>query len=172
MLARSGRASSDTHQRLNSWRKTLQILLEEVLTSSTGSPYFLVEHSVPMLVLAIVDDLFFQAKIETVAAPLGLQVRVAKTLAHAHAAWSKAAMVLVDLNFADADPLEMVRALRVQRPDVPIIGYGSHVQADLLAKARTVGCTTVLPRSAFVQQLPRLFARVDGSHVSGQPGGV
>jgi len=111
-----------------------------------------------MIVLAIVDDLFFQAKIQAAAAPLGIEVRIATTVAQAHATASGSAAVIVDLNLASADPLEVVRALRMQRPAVPIIGYGSHVQAELLAQAQAAGCTTVLPRSAFVQQLPRLLA--------------
>ncbi len=111
-----------------------------------------------MIVLAIVDDLIFQARIQAVAAPLGVEVRIAKTFAQAQAAWSDAAVVVVDLNVASADPLEVVRTLRVQRPAVTIIGYGSHVQAELLAQARAAGCTRVLPRSAFVQQLPSLLA--------------
>ena len=107
--------------------------------------------------LAIVDDLFFQAKIQGAAAPLGIEVRVAKTFAQAQAAWSDSTVVIVDLNLASADPLEVVRTLRAQRPAVPIIGYGSHVQAELLAQARAAGCTSVLPRSVFVQQLPHLL---------------
>ena len=114
-----------------------------------------------MIVLAIVDDLFFQAKLQAVAAPLGLDVRIAKTFAHAQASWSDPGVVVVDLHIAGADPMEVVRTLRAQRPTVPIIGYGSHVQAELLAQARAAGCTTVLPRSAFVQQLPRLLAARD-----------
>ena len=114
-----------------------------------------------MVVLAIVDDLVFQAKIRSVAVPLGVEVRIAKTFAQAQDAWSDPAVVVVDLNLTSADPLELVRTLRVQRPAVPIIGYGSHVQAELLAQARAAGCTTVLPRSVFVQQLPRLLAPVD-----------
>ena len=111
-----------------------------------------------MIVLAIVDDLLSQAKIQAVAVPLGVEVCIAKTFAQAQAAWSDPAVVVVDLNVTSADPLEMVRTLRAQRPAVPIIGYGSHVQAELLAQARAAGCTTVLPRSAFVQPLPRLLA--------------
>ena len=110
-----------------------------------------------MTLLAILDDLFFQTKIQAVAAPLGIEVRFAKTFAQAQAAWTDPAVVVIDLNFTNADPLEVVRTLRVQRPAVPILGYGSHVQAKLLAQARAAGCTTVLPRSAFVQQLPRLL---------------
>ena len=110
-----------------------------------------------MLILAMVDDLFFQAKIRAVAAPLGVEVRVATTLAQAQAAWPEAAVAVVDVNRAGADPLAVIRTLRGQRSAVPIIGYGSHVDAGLLAQARAAGCTTVLPRSAFVQQLPRLL---------------
>jgi len=111
-----------------------------------------------MVVLAVVDDLVFQEKIWAAAAPLGVEVRIAKTVAQAQAAWADPAVAIVDLTCASADPLEVVRALRAQRPAVPIIGYGSHVETELLAQARAAGCTTVLPRSAFVQQLPRLLA--------------
>ena len=111
-----------------------------------------------MIVLAIVDDLLFQAKIQAVAVSLGVDVRIAKTFAQAQAAWADPAVVIIDLNCTSADPLQVIRTLRVQRPAIPIIGYGSHVQAELLAQARVAGCTTVLPRSVFVQQLPRLLA--------------
>ena len=111
-----------------------------------------------MMVLAIVEDLVFQARIEAAAASLGVEVRIAKTGAQAQAIWSDAAVVVVDLNLTSADALEAIRLLRAQRPAVRIIGYGSHVQAERLAQARAAGCTTVLPRSAFVQQLPRLLA--------------
>lgn len=111
----------------------------------------------PGLVLAIVEDLLFQSKIQGVAASLGVEVRIATTFAQAQAAWADPAVVVVDLNIAGADPLEVVRTLRARRPAVPIIGYGSHVQTELLVQARAAGCTTVLPRSVFVQQLPRLL---------------
>ena len=111
-----------------------------------------------MIVLAVVDGLLFQAKIQAAAAPLGVEVRIARTLAQAQDAWSDPAVVIVDLNLASADPLEVVRALRAQHPAVPIIGYGSHVQTELLAQARAAGCTRVLPRSAFAHQLPSLLA--------------
>ena len=81
-----------------------------------------------MVVLAIADDLFFQARIQAAAAPLGgVEVRIAKTLAQAQAAWSDPAVVVVDLNVTSADPLAVVRALHAQRPTVPVIGYGPHV---------------------------------------------
>ena len=37
----------------------------------------------------------------------------------------------------------------VPRLGVPVIGFGSHVDRDLLAAATAAGCTRVLARSAF-----------------------
>ncbi|MBI3321077.1 MAG: hypothetical protein HYZ91_02280, partial [Candidatus Omnitrophica bacterium] len=42
----------------------------------------------PGLVLAIVEDLLFQSKIQGVAASLGVEVRIATTFAQAQAAWA------------------------------------------------------------------------------------
>ena len=120
-----------------------------------------------MIVLALVDDVLFHAKIQAAAAPRGVEVRFAKTLAQAQDAGEAAAVVMVDLHLTSAEPLAVVRALRQQRPAVPIIGYGSHVHTELLAQARAAGCTSVLPRSAFVQQLPALFAF--SNHTEGSP---
>ncbi|MBI2174943.1 MAG: hypothetical protein HYU33_07085 [Candidatus Omnitrophica bacterium] len=110
-----------------------------------------------MIVLAILDDLLFQTKIQVAAALLGIEVKIAKTLAQVQEAISDSSMTIVDLNLTYADPLDIVRTLRVQHPALTIIGYGSHVQAELLAQAKVAGCTIVLPRSALVQQLPYLL---------------
>lgn len=110
-----------------------------------------------MSVLVIVDDLLFQTRIQATAASLGVDVRFAKTVARAQDVGADPATVIVDLNVTSVDPLEVIRLLRAQRPTVSIIDYGSHVQTELLAHAKAAGCTTVLPRSAFVQQLPHLL---------------
>ncbi len=109
-----------------------------------------------MRVLAVVDDLVFQSKIQGAAAP-GVEVRIAKTLAPAQAASSEAVIVIIDLGLGSADPMEIIRTLHAQHPAVTIIGYGSHVETELLAQAKIAGCTTVLPRSALVQQLLHLL---------------
>ena len=49
------------------------------------------------------------------------------------------------------DALSSVRARR-------IIGFGSHVDRDVLDAARAAGCTEVLARSAFFSRLPELFS--------------
>jgi hypothetical protein len=39
-----------------------------------------------------------------------------------------------------------------------VIGFGSHVDRDLLAAARAAGCDQVLARSAFFSRLPQLLS--------------
>ena len=58
-----------------------------------------------------------------------------------------AAVVVVDL--ARPDAVEGVRRLRTDGSTARIIGYGSHVDHDLLREARAAGCDRVLARSAF-----------------------
>ena len=61
------------------------------------------------------------------------------------------------MNLSRGDALAMVRELKAAHPGVPMVGYCSHVQQDLQKQALEAGCTMVLPRSAFVQQLPELL---------------
>ena len=110
-----------------------------------------------MTLIALVDDLLFQSKIRQTVGPLGVEVHFVKTPAEADARWSDSAVAVVDLHLAGTEPLAAIRAVRANHPAAPIIAYGSHVEAGLLAQARAAGCTTVLPRSAFIQYLSRFF---------------
>ena len=38
---------------------------------------------------------------------------------------------------------------------LPVVGFFSHVEAERGREAARAGCTTVLPRSAFVEVLPQ-----------------
>ena len=109
------------------------------------------------MVLAIVEDLLFRSKLEAVAAQLGTPLTIAADAGPALAPGSEWSRVLIDLNLSGGDAPAMVRALRAAHPGLPVIGYCSHVQRDVQDRAREAGCTTVLSRSAFVQQLPSLL---------------
>ncbi len=111
------------------------------------------------MILAIVDDLLFRSKLETAAAQLGTPLTItadANPALRPGSGWSR---VLIDLNLSRGDSLVMIRNLRAAHPETPVIGYYSHVQRDLPQQALEAGCTKVLPRSAFVQQLPELLSR-------------
>ncbi len=109
------------------------------------------------MILAIVEDLLFRSKLETMAAQLGTPLTIAADAGPAlrpGSAWSR---VLIDLNLSRGDALAVIRDLRAAHPDVPVIGYYSHIQNELQRQALEAGCTRVLPRSAFVQQLQSLL---------------
>ena len=122
------------------------------------------------MILAIVDDLLFRGKLETAAAQLGVPLTFtadARDVLRHEQPWSR---VLIDLNLSRGDALAMIRDLRAAHPGVPIVGYGSHVQQDLQRQALEAGCTTVLARSAFVQQLPELLSRRSITSTTGGDG--
>ena len=111
------------------------------------------------MILAIVDDLLFRGKLEAAAAQLRVPLTIAadaSSVPRNGQPWSR---VLIDLNLSRGDPLAMIHDLRAAHPSIPVVGYCSHVQQDLQQQAIEAGCTTVLARSAFVQQLPELLSR-------------
>jgi len=110
------------------------------------------------MILAIVDDMVFRGKLEAAAAQLGTPLTITGDLSGAQRPGEGWNRVLIDLNLSRGDALAMIRDLRRTDPDVPVIGYCSHVQEDLQRQALEAGCTTVLPRLAFVQQLPELLS--------------
>ena len=62
------------------------------------------------------------------------------------------ACVILDLHNPGLDLATLLPALKTQG-DPYVVGYGSHVDAATLAKAREAGCDLVLPRSKFVESL-------------------
>ena len=111
------------------------------------------------MILAIVDDLIFRGKLEAAAGQLKVPLTVAAgagAVPRNGQAWSR---ILIDLNLSRDDALAIIRELRAAHPRIPLVGYCSHVQQDLQRQALEAGCTTVLSRSAFVQQLPELLSQ-------------
>jgi CheY-like chemotaxis protein len=111
-------------------------------------------------VLALVDDLFFQAKMTETARRLGVTLQ---TVSNGDALVAAAAprahrLVLVDLN-ARQGPLEAVAKLRAAGNAQPIVGFLSHVQTELAEKARAAGCADVMPRSKFTSDLAEILTR-------------
>ena len=69
-------------------------------------------------------------------------------------------MIVFDLNNAAAKPMTLIPKLKAKlKKSTSIIGFLSHVQSELRAKAVEAGCDTVMPRAAFSQNLPNLLRR-------------
>jgi hypothetical protein len=114
-----------------------------------------------------IEELFFQAKIQESAKKLGVKVAFLKadnkeSLAELTSGGDvdKPALIVFDLNNANAKPLTLIPKLKSKlKRSASIIGFLSHLQGDLKAKAVEAGCDTVMPRSAFSQNLPNLLRR-------------
>jgi hypothetical protein len=112
-----------------------------------------------------IEELFFQAKIQETAKKLGVKVAFIKNEKDAVAALTdseenKPALIVFDLNNANAKPLTLIPKLKGKlKRSASIVGFLSHLQGDLKAKAVEAGCDVVMPRAAFSQNLPNLLRR-------------
>lgn len=116
-------------------------------------------------VLALVDDLFFQAKLAETAQKLGVNLKtvstgaaLVETLQNAGGAAGSAQprLVVVDLN-ARQGALEAIEQLQRSGNSVPVIGFLSHVQTELAERARAAGCKQVMARSSFTMNLSEIL---------------
>jgi hypothetical protein len=112
-----------------------------------------------------IEELFFIAKIQETAKKLGVKVAFIKNDAEAIAALTegdenKPALIVFDLNNANAKPMTLIPKLKSKlKKSASIVGFLSHLQGDLKAKAVEAGCDVVMPRAAFSQGLPNLLRR-------------
>jgi hypothetical protein len=120
----------------------------------------------PTKIFFFIEDLFFIAKIQETARKLGVKVAFVKNEKDAVAALTagveedRPGLIVFDLNNANAKPLTLIPKLKAKlKRSTSIVGFLSHLQGDLKAKAVEAGCDTVMPRAAFSQNLPNLLRR-------------
>jgi CheY-like chemotaxis protein len=110
-----------------------------------------------MIGLLLSDDLMFASRITGTARSLGLVVKPARSVdlleSLAQQDWPRC--LILDLANPSLELSELLGRLRETGTPMPrVVAYGSHVDAAGLKAARDAGCDVVLPRSAFVEQLP------------------
>ena len=146
-----------------------------IVTTATRQP---IDHSMPKrrahcrcmrrpISTSLLRSLFFVAKIQETARKLGVKVGFLKNEKDATRRADRAAkrrdkpaLIVFDLNNANAKPLTLIPKLKTKlKKSASIIGFLSHLQGDLKAKAVEAGCDTVMPRAAFSQNLPNLLRR-------------
>jgi hypothetical protein len=120
----------------------------------------------PTRIYCFIEDLFFLAKIQEAARKVGVKVAFVKAdkdivsrLADVPEG-SRPSLIVFDLNNVSAKPLTLIPRLKSKmKRGTSVIGFLSHLQGDLKAKAMEAGCDMVMPRSAFSQNLPNLLRR-------------
>ncbi|MGH2447361.1 MAG: hypothetical protein ACRDFS_01975 [Chloroflexota bacterium] len=101
------------------------------------------------MILAVADDLFFQARISSAARAAGHSVQYISREGEIPAG---SEVALVDLDAKNVLPL--IGALR--QSGHPVIAFGPHVDTDRRKAARAAGARRVLAKSKFVQDLPEI----------------
>jgi len=113
------------------------------------------------VILAVVDDLMFTSKIKNAAGQLGVPLAFARSSGSALEQMRQTApsLVIFDLNSARTDPLGTVAAMKRDPAlaSIPIVGFVSHVQTDLIEAARQAGVDDVMARSAFTARLGEIL---------------
>jgi CheY-like chemotaxis protein len=109
-------------------------------------------------IVAVLGDLMFTVKISDAAKRAGVPIEFVKTADDALQRATGAAVMILDLNFAPADLIVRMKSSESTRA-IPLVGYVSHVQTDVIRQAKDSGCDTVLARSAFVQKLGDIMQR-------------
>jgi CheY-like chemotaxis protein len=122
------------------------------------------------MILVVVDDLLFRSKISSAAKLAGVTIGAARDpdAALKRAREEKPTLIILDLDSASTQPLEVLRRLHAD-PElvaIPTLGFVSHVRTDAIREARAHGISEVMARSAFAATLPDVLTRFKDSPVS------
>ena len=118
------------------------------------------------MIIAVVDDMFFAAKIRAVAEAVGSEIsfpRSSEALLQ-KAREVKPKLIIVDLHNQKIESDALARTLKADAElrDVPLLGFFSHVQTELQRNAIAAGFNQVVPRSVFARDLPQILAADKG----------
>src|SRR5688572_33244549 len=103
-------------------------------------------------ILAAVGEIFFASKINGAASHLNISVKFVKSIEDLiEHAGARPRLIILDLNNNRFDPISAIKELKANEAlrEIPIVGFLSHVQVDLMKRAEAAGCDRVMPRSAF-----------------------
>lgn len=115
------------------------------------------------MILAIVEDPFFEKMIADCAVQEGERCLILKDEAAAEAAlaWETPKVLLLDVGSSTVDIPSFIEKLK-QNPNtrtISLVVFGNSIRADLMQDARELGADQVLPKAAFKQQLPEIIRR-------------
>jgi CheY-like chemotaxis protein len=115
----------------------------------------------PKKIFALVDDLFFAEKIRATCEVCGIPVVITKSADHLlqRLKTEHPGLVVIDLNGLNTRPIDTLQSIKSD-PELagfPVLGFFSHIQADLKARALQAGCNKVVPRSLMSQNLAGLL---------------
>ena len=127
-------------------------------------------------VIAAVDDMFFASKIRATAEHLNIDVRFVRSVDSLLNAVreGETALIVVDLHSQKIDPIALATSIKADKKlqSIPLLGFFSHVHAELHREAMSAGYDTVIPRSVFSRDLGKILAGREGDESDGSQGAV
>lgn len=113
-------------------------------------------------VIAVIDDMFLASKVRETAKALGMLVVFPRGLdALRHTIDDSIPdIIVVDLQHAKFDAIALGSELKSNErlAGIPVVGFFSHVEAELHRKAVQAGYDQVVPRSVFFGELANILA--------------
>ena len=113
-------------------------------------------------VIAVIDDLFLASKVRATAKALGMLAVFPRGLdALRHSIDDGVPdIIVVDLQHAKLDPIALGSELKTNErlAAVPLVGFFSHVEAELHRRAVQAGYDQVMPRSVFFGELANILS--------------
>ena len=114
------------------------------------------------VIIAVVDDMFFKAKIRAVAEAVGTEISFPrnKDALFQKVREAKPRLIIVDLHSEKIDGAALAAELKAddELRMIPLLGFFSHVETELQRNAIAAGFDQVIPRSVFARDLPRILA--------------
>ena len=113
-------------------------------------------------VIAVIDDMFLASKVRATAKALGMLAGFPRGADALRASIDDNVpdIIVVDLQHAKLDAIALVADLKANKKlaETPIVGFFSHVEAELQRKAVQAGYDQVMPRSVFFTDLPNVLS--------------
>ena len=106
--------------------------------------------------------MFFASKIRATAEAVGVEVKFVRSIEKLieTAREVKPGLVVVDLHNTKLDPVALGSELKSNEDlrEIRLLGFFSHVHADLQRNAMAAGYDQVIPRSVFARDLGQILA--------------
>ncbi len=116
------------------------------------------------MILVLLDNLFFSAKINQAAEQSGLKVKYSKRADEAFdlARAEVPSLIILDLDAAKCSPFDLIKRVKAdeEMKAIPTLGFFSHVNTGVQQQAREAGCDRVLARSVFDRNLPAILSQI------------
>jgi CheY-like chemotaxis protein len=115
-----------------------------------------------MRILYVEDTDAYVKILERVAEHLKYELRVAATGAEALKLLSPdLKLILTDVGLPDMDGFDMIRQIRAQLPDTPVVAFTARVMPGEREQCLEAGCTEYVPKPIGIPDLIALLKRYD-----------